>query len=244
MRVACTTQRTQEWFDAKLGRIGASGIASAMKMLKSGEPSEERKDYALEIAWQLWTGLTTEHYVSPEMQIGIELEPEARRTYLIRTGRDVKLTGFVLHPTLDWLGCSPDGLLSPEGGVEFKVVKPVTQRRYIRDGVVPKDYVHQVQCCMLCCEQPWWDFASYCPPSMYPEMTQRASLFIVRAYADLAMHRAMESAATTFMGEVAALVHKLDANCPELPRVEEAQDEFAGLGLDDKDLDQIWKEPK
>jgi hypothetical protein len=42
------------------------------------------------------------------------------------------------------------------------------------------------------------------------------------------------------------MVHRLDVNCPELPKVEEAQDEFAGLGagLDDKDLDQIWKEPK
>jgi hypothetical protein len=240
MKTVCTTQRTQEWFDAKMGNVSASN----MKKVLMGKDTEAHKDYALEVAWERWTGLTPEHYVSPEMQIGIDLEREARREYLIRTGRDVKLTGFVLHPTLDYFGASPDGLLLPEGGVEFKVVKPVTQRRYIRDGIVPKDYLPQVQACMLCCEQPWWDFVSYCPPDMYPEMPLKASLFIVRAYADVAMHRAMEAAATTFMGEVAALAYKLDANCPELPKVEEAADEFAGLGLDDKDLDQIWKEPK
>ena len=240
MREVCKFQRDHEWFQAKLGKVSASN----MKKVLMGKDTDAHKDYALKVAWELWTGLTPENYVSPEMQIGIDLESEARRKYLIRTGRDVKLTGFVLHPTLDYFGASPDGLLLPEGGVEFKVVKPITQRRYIRDGVVPKDYVPQVQACMLCCEQPWWDFVSYCPPDMYPEMPLKAILFVVRAVADNPYHRVMEDAVTTFMGEVAALVLKLDANCPELPKVEEAQDEFAGLGagLDDKDLDQIWKE--
>jgi hypothetical protein len=64
--------------------------------------------------------------------------------------------------------------------------------------------------------------------------------------ADRQYHRAMEEAVTTFMGEVAQLVRKLDAACPELPPEPAQADEFAGLGagLGDEELDQIWKEPR
>jgi hypothetical protein len=64
--------------------------------------------------------------------------------------------------------------------------------------------------------------------------------------ADPKLHRQIEEAVTTFMAEVVQMVHRLDVNCPELPKVEEAADEFAGLGagLGDEELDMIFKEPK
>jgi exodeoxyribonuclease (lambda-induced) len=246
MRIACSTQRDASWFSAKLGKVGASGVANVMDFLKSGKSSVKRDDYVLELAWQLFTGCTTEHYVSKPMDLGTEYEPEARRAYFLRTGNDVKQTGFVLHPTLDYFGASPDGLLGKDGILEIKVPLPSTHRRYIRDGVVPEQYVYQIQAQMLCCERSWADFVSYCPPSLYEEMTPRTCLFIRRMEADPKLHRQIEEAVTTFMAEVVQLVRKLDANCPELPKEPETADEFAGLGagLDDKDLDQIWKEPK
>ena len=73
-------------------------------------------------------------------------------------------------------------------------------------------------------------------------MTPRTCLFIRRMEADPKMHRQIEEAVTAFMGEVVQMVHRLDANCPPLPKVEEAADEFAGLGLDEADLDYIYKE--
>ena len=240
MRTVCTTQKTAEWFDARLGKA----TASAVHRLMGKKGPAERQKYMLEVARELINGSSVEHYVSKAMDIGSEFEGDARRAYFLRTGNDPKLTGFVLHPTLDYFGASPDGLIGKDGGVEIKVPLPSTHWKYIADGGVPEDYVPQMQANMLCCERQWWDFVSYCPPDLYPDENSRFRLYIRRLNADPLYHRRMEEAVTTFMGEVAQLVRKLDAACPELPKVEEAADEFAGLGagLGDEELDQIWKE--
>jgi putative phage-type endonuclease len=205
-----------------------------MNFLKSGKSSAERDKYMLEVACELITGTQQEHYVSQAMEIGIQYESEARRAYFLRTGVDPKQTGFVLHPTLDYFGASPDGLLGKDGVLELKCPLPSTHWAYIRDGVVPDIYVPQVQAQMLCCERQYADFVSYCPPELYPDVPARFRLFIKRIEASPQLHRAMEDAVTTFMGEVAALVKKLDAACPELPK--EADDDLGELGLTDADI--------
>lgn len=215
MRIVCRQQKTPEWFQARLGKVTASNIDRAQSFLqraskgkKAGDSSADRDKYIRELATELITRVPVEHYVSPAMDIGAQYEDEARTEYWMATGNEVDQTGFVLHPTLDFLGASPDGLC-PTHGLEIKVPLLHTHMAYLEADEVPEEYIPQMQCNMLCCELPAWDFVSWCPPEVYPELPDEFRLFVKRAFADSEMHRQMEAAAIRTMEEVTALVQRL-----------------------------------
>ena len=227
MRVACNFQRTQEWFQVKTGKIGASSIHKAMAFLtrasgsrKAGESSAVRDQFILELATELITCVPTDHYVSKAMDIGTQYESEARIEYWQATGNEVEETGFVLHPSLDFAGSSPDGIIGTDGGLEIKVPLLHTHMGYIRSQEIPDEYVKQMQFNMLCCERSWWDFCSYCPPEVYPEVPERFRLYVQRLPADEAMHEAMTDACIKTMAEVTKLVRVLCERCPERTKSE------------------------
>ena len=247
MRIACDKQRTAEWLTARVGRIGASNIKKAMAFLtrasgakKSGDSSAERDKFILELAIELITRCPMPHYVSPAMDVGTEFEGAARRAYELETEQMVDQTGLVLHPTIDWLGASPDGLCLPTHGIEIKVPLPHTHMGYLREDVVPEEYIPQMQCGMLCCELPAWDFVSYCPPEVYPELPERFRLFIKRLPADPAMHRLIEEAAIRTMHEATELVERLVAQYPEKARRQPPEPQGEPI-LDESNLqDPAW----
>lgn len=227
MRVACKFQRDAEWFQVKTGKIGASSIHKAMSFLtrasgskKAGESSAVRDQFILELATELITRVPMEHYVSRAMDIGTQFEGKARIEYWQATGTEVEETGFVLHPSLDYAGASPDGLIGTDGGLEIKVPLLHTHMGYIRSQEIPDEYQKQMQFNMLCCERQWWDFCSYCPPEVYPEVPDRFRLYVQRLKADEAMHEAMTDACVKTMGEVTELVKVLSERCPDRQRRE------------------------
>ena len=70
------------------------------------------------------------------MKWGTETEAMARLQYQRLTGREVVEIGFHRHPTVDWYGDSPDGIVvdsesgKPLGGIEIKCPKSETWLRY------------------------------------------------------------------------------------------------------------------
>lgn len=226
MRIITREQRTPEWFQAKLGKIGGSGIKRAMSKLKrasgdkkAGDWSADHDKYVRELAWELVTRIPTEHYVSKPMDIGVQYEGEARIEYWQTTGNEVEEVGWVLHPTLDFFGCSPDGIMIQIGsGLEIKVPLISTHEEYLADDVVPEEYVHQMQCCMGVCGIPEWDFMSYCPPEVYPDMPDRFRRFIKTLKFDKSLFEQMEEAAIVTMGEAAKLAQELADRYPDITR--------------------------
>jgi hypothetical protein len=221
MRIACKTQNTAEWFQARVACVTASNIDRAMSFLKrasgekkAGDSSADRDRYILELATELITRVPAEHYVSKPMEIGAQFEGEARTEYWMTTGNEVDETGFVLHPTIDFMGSSPDGLCKGHG-LEIKVPTLYTHMATLRDDVIPADYIPQMQFNMLCCELPEWDFVSYCPPDVYPELPERFRLFVKRLKADPELHRQMEDAGVKAMQEATALVERMTGQYPD-----------------------------
>jgi putative phage-type endonuclease len=226
MRIACKEQHTAEWHQARTGRVTASNISRAMAFLKrasgakkAGDSSADRDKYIMELATELITRQPADHYVSKAMEIGTQFEGEARTEYWMSRGEEVDETGFVLHPTIDFLGASPDGLCHGHG-LEIKVPMIHTHMAYLRADVVPEDYIPQMQCGMLCCGLPEWDFVSYCPAEVYPEVPDRFRLFVKRLEADPEMHHQMEEAAISTMTEAAQLVEQLTKLYPDRQRKE------------------------
>lgn len=155
-------QGTLEWLQARAGKFTASRMAELVATTKSGYAAS-RKNYLAELLIERMTGEPTEHFRSKEMEWGTEHEPEARALYQLKHDVDVYTVGFIQHPTMDYAGASPDGLVGTEGGVEIKCPNTATHIETLRTGKVPKKYQLQSQWVMECAEREWIDYVSYDP---------------------------------------------------------------------------------
>lgn len=195
------------WHESRMGMLTGSRIADAIRKAKRESTGElkTRYDYKLDLAVERVTKKTTRHFVSEWMERGVELEPMARAAFELRNECNVDLVGFVLHPTVQWSGSSPDGLVGKDGLVQFKVPKPSTHAEYLLAETVPAEYEPQMMWEMACCPgREWNDFASYCPD--FPEPLD---LFTCRLPRDEKRIAEMEAEARKFLEEVEAMVVRL-----------------------------------
>ena len=136
-------QRTEEWFNARLGKVTASRIADLMAKTKSGY-SASRDSYMAQLTIERLTQKPTEGYTNAAMQWGTEQEPFARAAYETKTGELVTEVGFIVHPEIDQAGASPDGLVSDEGMVEIKCPESKTMIETLLSDKVPDKYFKQM----------------------------------------------------------------------------------------------------
>lgn len=100
---------------------------------------------------------------SPYMDRGTDLEPLARKAYTIQTGREVREVGLCLKDD-SWAGCSPDGLIGNDGGLEAKTPGLKKHIAYMLDpDLLVEDYRVQLHGSIWVCERDWWDIISYHP---------------------------------------------------------------------------------
>src|SRR5262245_64762264 len=94
------TQRTDEWYYARLGRITGSVAGDMLATIKKGE-SASRRNLRTRLVLERLTGVSQEsRYVSVDMQYGIDREPAALVDYEARTGYMVRRVGFCAHDEL------------------------------------------------------------------------------------------------------------------------------------------------
>lgn len=113
-------QRSDEWFAMRAGKITGSAFGDVMNILKGGEAGVNRKNLIARLAIERITGACADTYQNEAMRRGIELEAEACASYEAETGDFVEHIAFVVHPTYDFIGVSPDGLVGDDGLTEFK----------------------------------------------------------------------------------------------------------------------------
>lgn len=142
--VVTCEQRTEAWFEARLGRATGSRAKDVIASIKSGEAAA-RRDYRTELVLERITSRQQESpYINADMQRGIDLEPQARATYEALTGALVEQTGFLSH-TLVLAGASLDGHLGDfETLVSLKCPRSANHLRYWRDGGMPREHVPQM----------------------------------------------------------------------------------------------------
>ena len=166
---ATNTQRTAEWFAARVGCLTASRAAAAIERTKAGKPTAKYAAMLDEIIVERLTGEPAEHFETPAMRWGTEHEDEAREAYELATGELVEQTGFVPHPSIEYLGASPDGLIGDDGLLEIKCPNTLTHIQRVRAGVVPDEYKPQMLVQLLCTGRKWVDFVDFDPriPAQY-----------------------------------------------------------------------------
>lgn len=195
-------QGTDEWHAERLGRVTASRIADVMmKPTTAGY-----QNYRAQLVCERLTGVPTEGFTSAAMQHGIETEPQARAMYTMHTGRAVDQVGFIPHPSLDWSGASPDGLVGETGLVEIKCPQPAEHIRMLTGGAIQSKYVLQMLWQMECTGRDWCDFVSFNPA--FPDDLQ---LHVDRVQKDSARIDEIREAVSEFLASVDETLAKLTA---------------------------------
>ena len=162
-------QGTDEWLQERLGYA----TASRFKDVVSGKTAES---YMNKLIAERLTGVTMPGAFGKDIDRGIEQEPYAKMAYTAQTGNIIEDKGFIKHNDSSLLtGCSPDGLLGDDGGVEIKCVIPSTQVQTILKKGYPKQHMAQIQGCMWVTGRKYWDFISYCP-----DLPENLQLYIFR----------------------------------------------------------------
>src|SRR5271157_3790853 len=170
LNIISETQLDAEWFAVRCGCLTSSRIMDAVTQRKrkpkdgsEAPPLQAYLDLRMELAVERMTSKISDNYVSKWMERGLEMEPLARGAYELRTDAETQQVGFILHPRINWAGCSPDGLCGEDGIVEFKVPKSTTHAEYLLGKTVPAQYIPQMMWQMACCPgRQWNDFVSFC----------------------------------------------------------------------------------
>lgn len=199
-------QRSDEWFQHRLGRVTASKIADIMAMTKSG-PGAARKNYAAEIVSERLTGERGgSGFSNAAMQWGTDQEPHARMAYEFMRNVEVFEVGFIDHPTIDMAGCSPDGLVGEDGMVEIKCPNTATHLDTLMGAAIAGKYLKQIQFQLACSGRAWCDFVSF-----DPRLPGAMQLYVERVPRDAAMIKEIEVEVSAFLREVDQTVERLRA---------------------------------
>lgn len=196
-------QGTDAWKIEKLGHVSAGSVSDILAKGKGGE-SKMRESYKWRIISERLTNLVQDSFSNEAMAWGVETEAEARMTYELMYGVTVEQTGFVKHPTLQWVGASPDGMIGTDGLIEIKCPHTKTHLQTIRAGEAPKVYMPQMQMQMWTMNRKWCDFVSY-----DPRLPHNLQFFCKRVERDDEYISNMEKEVLLFLEEVEVIINNL-----------------------------------
>jgi len=160
LRIIACEQYSPEWWEARRHLLTASNFGRLLTP-KKGELSAQAADLVCELIANRFCS-PAEEYTSAAMMHGLQCEPEARAFYELEREVDVQQVGLCVTDC-GRFGCSPDGLIGEEGGLELKCPQGKTQVKYLLDGGLPAEYRCQVHGGLIVTGRKWWDFLSYCP---------------------------------------------------------------------------------
>jgi len=191
-------QGSDEWCALRAGLPSASCFDKIIT--SKGEPSKQAKKYLYALAGERLLGFSPETYQNDAMLRGNELEAEARASYEFITDTEVRQVGFCFQDKRRRWGCSPDGIIGEDGGLEIKCPTLPVAIEYLDKGKIPTAYVLQVQGSMLVTGRAWWDFMSY-----YPGLRP----LIVRVERDEKLIGALKGALEGFCEQLDTMVESL-----------------------------------
>lgn len=194
-------QGSDEWHQARLGLLTASEFKLILTPTLKIANNDKLRAHVWEIAAQRISNYVEPTYVGDEMLRGMDDEIIARDLYS-KHHAPVEEVGFVTNDKWGFtLGCSPDGLVGTDGGIECKSRRQKYQVQTIvenyRDGGIPSDFILQVQGEMLVCEREWWDFISYsgglpmAPIRVYPDREIQAAIIDAAAQFEASVNEAI-----------------------------------------------------
>jgi hypothetical protein len=195
-------QGSPEWLQSRVGLVTASNFAD---ILAKGQ-GKTRKSYLLRIAGERLSGVPYSGYRNKHMDRGNEDEPVSCLSYEAKTGNLVQKIGFIRFADL-LCGCSPDGLIDDDGGLEMKNVIPSVQVETWERGEYPSEHKPQIMGNLWITGRKYWDFVSH------SEDIKDESLrtYIYRVVRDEEYIKNLEAEVIKFLGDVESMLLALKA---------------------------------
>lgn len=198
-------QRTDAWYAARCGSLGASQVADAIARTRSGWGASRSNVMATLIAERL-TGRPADTFQSAAMRWGNEVEPQARAAYELYAGVDVTECGLYRHPEIAGTHASPDGLIGDDGLLEIKSPNTATHIETLINGTIAAGYITQMNWQMACTGRQWVDFVSF-----DPRMPDDLQLWTKRIERDDQVIADLERMVAEFIAELEAKLQRLRA---------------------------------
>ena len=161
-------QGTPEWHALRAGIPTSSHFS---EILTAGGKPSRSADKLIGRCLFFWaTGEPTSGASSSFMERGLDLEQEAIGWYEITRQVDVERVGFITTGFTAGAGCSPDGLVGMDGGLE---VKCPSAEVFMLASVNPDAYAathkQQIQGNLWITKRKWWDLLVFNPhPKLDP----------------------------------------------------------------------------
>lgn len=149
-------QRSPEWFEERRHRLTSSDVDSVLGTNKYNKPDD--------ILFKK-CGISAPFTGNKYTKHGQEYEDEAIDIYCKLYGKKTHSFGLLPHPTIPWLGGSPDDITTD--GIVIEVKCPYT--RPIKMGEIPEHYVGQVKMNMEIADLDKAVFIEYRPAHMTPD---------------------------------------------------------------------------
>ena len=204
-------QRSDEWFQARLGKVTASRISDVL----AATTTAAYNNYQAQLIAERLTGEPYESHVTTAMQWGVDTEADARSMYEFMTDNTVLEIGFVPHFIIKESGASPDGLVGLNGQVEIKCPNTATHIKTLTTGKIEKKYRDQMTWQMACTGRKWCDFVSY-----DPRLPAEYNLCIIRFERDDEEVKKMELRVKEFLGALDDKISQMTASKEETPHGE------------------------
>lgn len=142
------------------------------------------------------------------MEQGRILEEEAIPWFEYEFGEQIERVGLIMTDD-GTVGCSPDGLLGEDGGIEIKCPYSETHIKYLLDNKLPADYAAQVHGSLYVTGREWWKFVSY---------RRGFPAFVLKVNRDNAIIRQIDAALQAFQEKFnTAWATLIELNGGELP---------------------------
>ena len=192
------------WVPARVGLLTGSVFAKAIAKTKDGKWAASRKDLLFEKLAERLTGVAADHFVSPAMQWGLDNEQGAKDALEVSQGLIIDRAGFILHPTIEFFGATPDGFIDSDGVLEVKCPTTKTHLAYLTNRKVPAEYIPQMNAEILCAQRKWALFASF-----DPRMPVKQQLFIIKYEPTAEALAEAEQQAKDFLAELEAAFREI-----------------------------------
>lgn len=192
MKIHHVEQNSVDWAILRSGKVTASEMDNLVTPLAKVKTGEGPRSYLLKKLAEAWLGGPLPSLNIWDMEQGHILEEFARPAFALETGLEVSTVGFITTED-ERVGCSPDGLIGENAGIEIKCPRIETHLGYVLDGILPKDYVAQVQASLFVTGFKRWYFYSFC---------RRMPSLILEVVPDEAMQEAIGQAVEGFLARL------------------------------------------
>lgn len=150
-------QGSDEWKEIRRGKMTASHAQAI------GNAGRGLATYIWQVMAEKHALTPSESYQNEHTKRGVELEPYARSLYELEYGVTVDEVGFI--EASPYYGCSPDGLIGEDAGIEIKCHDNYQHFKLIAEGekAISSDYIWQIQMNLLITRRKLWKYIAYNP---------------------------------------------------------------------------------